>query len=145
VTYSGFQVFQDGSARLSVTFTGSPEVEASHSGKKAEYLLRKVAIPVRNNKNALLTRHFASVVTSIRFVADPAPTGTARGKKGRAKKKEGGTDTRLVVELREAVKPAHRLTRAADGSTLLVIDFPKPSTPPPPEPDPMPPTVRPSE
>jgi len=139
ITFSGFQVFEDGRSRLTVHMTGSAAVEASYAGKKAEYLLRGVRIPVRNNKNALLTRHFASVVTSVRFVADSPPKGRARGKK------TGSPDTRLIVEMREAVRPTHRMDKAADGSTLLVVDFPRPSTPPPPEPDPAPPTARPAE
>jgi hypothetical protein len=139
VTYSGFQVFPDGSSRLSVYLTGAPRVETSHSGKRAEFILRGVTIPVRNNKNPLLTSHFSSVVRSIRFAADGAP------KKGRGKKPPA-TDTHLIVELRESIQPAHRMTKTADGAPLLVVDFPKPTSPVPPEPDPAPPPpVRPAE
>jgi hypothetical protein len=135
VTFSGFEAFDDGSARLFVKLTREVPVEAKYEGKTVDYLLPGTRIPVRNNKNPLLTRHFGSAVVSARFVAEEAPG--KRGHKGHKKKTLG--DVHLVVELREALRPAHRIETQPDGSAVLVVDVPKPTTPPPPEPDEQPP------
>jgi hypothetical protein len=137
ITFSGFHVFQDGSSRLFVQLSQPTSIEAKVAGKKAEFLITGARVPIRNNKNPLLTRHFTALVVSARLV----PEGATRGK-GKAKAK---SDVRLVVEMREAGKPDHRVVRNPDGSATLVIDFPKPVTPPSPEPDEAPPAQKASD
>jgi hypothetical protein len=142
IDFTGFQVFEDGSSRLSVHLTGTPEVTEKVAGKRAEYVFHGVRIPVRNNKNPLVTRHFSSVVTAARFVVAKEKT---KAKARRGRDKDEALEVSLVVDLREAVKPAHRTAKGADGATLFVVDFPKPTQPVPVEPDETPPPKKPYE
>jgi OOP family OmpA-OmpF porin len=139
VTFSGFHVFPDGTSRIYVQLTSSVAVDANVTGKKAEYLLHGARIPIRNNKNPLSAEHFVAEVVNARLV----PTGQEA--KGRKKQKAKTSDVRLVVEMRDAAKPQHRLVRNADGTATLVVDFPKPTKPPAPPPDPVAPTKKTSD
>jgi hypothetical protein len=136
VTVSGFHAFDDGTSRITVELTSTVTVDANVTGRRAEYLLHGARIPIRNNKNPLLTEHFAAVVVSARLIPE------GEGKKGRKKHEPTRSDVRLVVEMREAAKPQHRLVRNADGTATLVVDFPKPTKPPAPPADPVPPVTK---
>ena len=108
VTFAGFHVFESGRSRIFVKLTGDVPVEAKHGGKKAAFVLRGASVGVRNNKNPLLTQHFASSVLSARLVpSDDAVT--------------------LSVVLRDSVTPSHRVARHQDGSVTVHFDFPAPS------------------
>lgn len=131
ITYTGFHVFDDGSSRIFVKLTAEVPVEARYSGKRVEYVFRGARIPIRNNKNPLLTEHFGASVVSARFVQD-------KKVKGRSKT----TDARFEIVLREAAKPTHKIERMPDGTAIFTVDLAKPSTPPPPAPDPVPPKPR---
>ncbi len=131
ITYAGFQMFDDGTSRVYVQLTEPVAVEETLKGATAEYRLVGATIPARNNENPLLAEHFAAEVRSARLL----PEGK---RKGRGKKKRGGS-ARLVVEMREAAHPEHRMIQNADGTATLVVDFPKPMKPVPPEPDSTPP------
>jgi len=146
--YSGFRVSSDGASRIIVTLSKPVTVTPKVSGKTAEYLLAGTYVPARNNKNALITRHFSTMVTSAKIVTEgtPAATKKKKKKKGKAAKQPAGpASVRVVVEMREAVNPSWRIARNADGTAALVIDFPRPTTPPPPEPDPVAPGATPPQ
>ncbi len=140
ITFTGFDEHPDGSSRLYVKLSHPVAVEPTLSGTHLEYVLVGTRIPIRNNKNPLITSHFGAQVVSARLVLEDHSTvkGKGRGRK-RAKTKVVAPlvadAARLVVETREVVKPLHKMIKNADGSAILVIDFAKPSRPPPPEPD----------
>lgn len=119
VTFSGFRMLDGGASRIEVELTQDAQVDETLRGKRAEYLIRGARIPVRNNRNPLVTRDFDSVVLVARLVPE-------RAKRG---KKKAAAGVRLVVSLREAVKPTHRVARKADGTATFVVEFPKPSKP----------------
>lgn len=129
ITYTGFHVFDDGSSRIFVKLSSEVPVEARYSGKRLEYVFRGARIPLRNNKNPLITEHFGAAVVSARFVQDS---------KGKGPKKKT-PDARFEIILREESKPPHKIERMPDGTAIFTVDIPKPSTPPPPAPDPVPP------
>jgi hypothetical protein len=123
VTFTGFRILKSGGSQVEVVFTSEPRVEESVSGKMATYLLVGVRVPVRNNLNPLITKDFDSVVDSARILSES-------GKKKRSKAKAKATlgpGVHLVVELREAAKPQHRVVRNADGTATLLVEFPKPA------------------
>jgi len=93
-------------------------------------VFRGARIPLRNNKNPLITEHFGAAVVSARFVQDS---------KGKGPKKKKTSDATFEIILREASKPPHKIERMPDGTAIFTVDIPKPSTPPPPAPDPVPP------
>lgn len=122
VTYSGFRVLGGGGSQVEVQLTAEARIEPSLHGKEAAYLIVGANVPVRNNQNPLVTREFDSVVLGARLV----PVGKAhRGKKKPKASAEEGV--RLVVQLREAVRPEHHLVKNANGTATLVVNFPKPS------------------
>jgi hypothetical protein len=138
VTFAGFHVFENGTSRLYVKLTRAVPVQPTLAGKRAEYLLVGAMIPIRNNKNPLITRHFVAEVVTAQLV----PEGEGKGRaKGRASGSRSG-DARLIVEMREAVTPEHRVVRNADGTAMLVVDFPKLKRPPAPEPEETGPTTK---
>jgi len=138
VTFTGFDEQSDGTSRLYVKLSKAVAVETVVSGKHLEYFLPGTTIPIRNNKNPLITRHFGVQVVSAQLVPEGA---TKEKRKTKKRTKAAGAPqplgVRLVVETREPVKPRHRMVKNQDGSATLVVDFPKPSKPPPPEPDPV--------
>ena len=136
VTFTGFDEQSDGTSRLYVKLSKAVAVETVVSGRHLEYFLPGTTIPIRNNKNPLITRHFGVQVVSAQLVPEGA-TKEKRKTKKRAKAKNApqALGVRLVVETREPVKPRHRMVKNQDGSAILIVDFPKPSKPPPPEPD----------
>ena len=140
VTFTGFHVADDGTSRLTVDLSAPVPVQANVSGSRAEYLLVGATIPLRNNKNPLLTKHFQSLVTSARLVPELEGKPEHRGK-GKHKQKVIGV--RVVVEMREDATPQHHLDKSPNGTATLVIDFPKPKKAPAPEPDEPPPPAAP--
>jgi hypothetical protein len=136
ITFTGFDEQPDGASRLYVKITRPVTVQESVSGTRAEYVMVGATIPIHNNENPLITRHFGGQVVSAQLVSD-RPEKPRRGKGAKAKPKPSTEPeaARLVVVTREPVKPTHRVVQNADGSAVLIVEFPKPSKPPPPEPD----------
>jgi hypothetical protein len=145
VTFTGFHVESDGTSRLTVELAGPVPVEATVNGTKAEYLLVGASIPLRNNKNPLITKHFASLVTSARLVPEYEGGAKPKGKRGKHKDKGKLVGVRVVVEMREPAKPEHRVHKGPGGTATLVVDFPKPKKAPEPEPDEQAPAPPPSK
>ena len=108
VTFTGFHVFADGSARIWVRLTRGVPVEERAAKGTVTYVLRGARVPGRNNKNPLLTSYFASSVMSARLI----PT---------------KHDTELVITLKEAVSPKHRVVERPDGTASVQVDLPAPA------------------
>jgi hypothetical protein len=107
VTFTGFHVFADGSSRIWVRLTRTVNVEEHATRGKVTFVLKGAVVPGRNNKNPLITRHFTSSVMSARLLATKH-------------------DAELVVNLKRAVIPKHRIVSRPDGTTSVQIDFPAP-------------------
>jgi hypothetical protein len=133
ITFTGFHVFEDGRSRIFVKLTNEVPVEARYSGRKVEYLFRGAKIPIRNNKNPLITEHFPASIVSARYAVD-------KDKKGKGRDKSA--DARLEIVLREESRPTHKVERQGDGTAIFTVDLPKPTTPPPPAPTPTPPSPK---
>jgi hypothetical protein len=103
ITFAGFVSHDDGSSTIFVELTSSVAVDFSQKERTATYTLRGANVPLRNNRRPLLTREFDSAVMSARLVPD---------KKAKT--------TRLVVELREAVTPTHKMVARGQGFALEV-------------------------
>jgi hypothetical protein len=107
VTFTGFHVFDDGSSRIWVRLTKAVTVEEHATRGKVTFVLKGAQVPGRNNKNPLITSHFSSSVMSARLLANKH-------------------DTELVINLKRAVIPKHRVVARPDGTTSVQIDFPAP-------------------
>jgi hypothetical protein len=107
VTFTGFHVFDDGSSRIWVRLTKAVNVEEHATRGKVTFVLKGAQVPGRNNKNPLITSHFSSSVMSARLLANKH-------------------DAELVVNLKRAVIPKHRVVARPDGTTSVQIDFPAP-------------------
>jgi len=70
VTFTGFDEASDGTSRLYVKLSRAVTVELNSSGTHLEYLLPGATIPISNNKNPLITRHFGVQVVSARLVVE---------------------------------------------------------------------------
>lgn len=153
VTFTGFDEQPDGTSRLYVKLSRAVDVEPVSSGTHLEYFLVGATIPIRNNKNPLITRHFGVQVMSARLVSEGPAKEKAKTRKRTKAKAPPQPDTgrlgvRLVIETREPVKPRSRMVKNQDGTAIFIVDFARPSKPPPPEPDviaPPPPAPKQSE
>lgn len=107
ITFTGFHVFKDGSSRIFLELTRSVSVQVKRAGTEVVYTLEDTRIPVRNNKNPLITKEFFSPVIKAVLASD-------------------GADAKLTVTLREAVPTQHRMVRHANGEATLHIDIAPP-------------------
>ena len=96
----------DGSSRLFVALTQTVQVEEHSARGVLTYVLKGAHVVLRNNENALVTVHFNTPVVRARLL--PA-----------------GNDLQFIVDLRAAVTPTWKVTPGKDGTSLLLVDFPK--------------------
>ncbi len=106
VTYTGFRVHDDGSASLRVEVTESVPVTKKQEGTVVTYTLKGARITIRNNRNPLLAKHFASNVLSATLVPEKDAVS-------------------LVVKLRKEAALTHRMVEQAGGAATLYVDVPK--------------------
>src|SRR5579859_2833280 len=104
-TFPGFRLLPGGGSRIYVELTKNVTVDEGKANGALVFKLRGAQVLSRNNKNALITTHFATPVARARLV--PA-----------------GLDLDLVIDLRKAVEPTHQVVAADNGSVRLEIDFP---------------------
>ncbi len=105
-TMPGFELLGDGGSRFFVQLTQQVPVESHKAKGKLTYVLKGAHVDRRNNLNPLVTVHFNTPVTRARLV--PA-----------------GKNLNFVLELRADVTPTYKVVPGKDGTSLLVIDFPK--------------------
>jgi OmpA-OmpF porin, OOP family len=101
ITFSGYRSLPDGRAVLFVEMTEPVAVEVSRSGQVIEYEMIGATVPLKNNKNPLLLRDFSASAVTAALVP---------GKKS----------VRLVITLRGAVSPSHRMVPRGKGAALEV-------------------------
>ena len=104
-TFPGFRLLPSGGSRIYVELTKNVNVDEKKTNGALVYTLRGAQVLSRNNKNALITTHFATPVARARLI--PA-----------------GVDLDLVIDLRKAVDATHQIVAADNGTVRLEIDFP---------------------
>jgi len=106
ITFSGFRLLPGGRSLIFVEMTDPAVVEVSRAGQVVEYKLLGATVPLRNNRNPLLLRDFNSSATSALLVREPLKK-----------------SVRLVITLRSAVTPTHRMV-ARGKSSVLEVELP---------------------
>ena len=101
VTFSGYQSLPGDRGIVFVELTQPVAVEVSRKGQVIEYKLLGASVPLRNNKNPLLLRDFASSAMTAQLVPDKK-------------------SVRLVITLRDSVTPSHRMVARGKGAALEV-------------------------
>ena len=96
----------NGESQLVLRMTKPVDVQIRRAGGGVVFFLPGVRVGTRNNTNPLITTHFNTPLSMARLVAA----------------KQGAE---LVVELREAVQPRHKVTRGPYGTMELEIILPR--------------------
>ena len=104
ITFMGYRALPGGRGTLFVELSETAVVEVARSGQIVEYRMLGARVPLRNNRHPLLLRDFES--SALTAVLVP-------GKKA----------VSLVITLRGAVSPTHRML-ARDKGAMLEIDLP---------------------
>ena len=112
VTFAGYRTLPGGRSIVYIELTGPIAVDVTKSQGKITYTLHDTQVPMKNNRNPLLTSDFPSSIVSATLIAD---------KKAKA--------ARLVLELRDDFEPRHRLVKR-NGGVALEVDLPAPSPAP---------------
>jgi hypothetical protein len=104
-TFPGFRLLPDGKSRIYVELTKAVVVDERRAAGVLVYVIHDARVPVRNNRNALITTHF------------PTPV-------GRARLLSAGRDVELLIDLRQAASATHKVVAAENGGARLEVDFP---------------------
>jgi hypothetical protein len=104
ITFMGYRTLPGGRGTLFVELSETPVVEVSKSAQIVEYKMLGARVPLKNNRHPLLLRDFES--SALTAVLVP-------GKKA----------VSLVVTLRGAVSPTHRMLARGKGA-VLEVDLP---------------------
>jgi hypothetical protein len=104
-TFPGFRLLPGGGSRIYVEITKNVGVEERRVNGAIVYTLRGAQVLSRNNKNPLITTHFATPVARARLVPS-------------------GTDVDLVIDLRKAAPATHQVVAGDNATARLEIDFP---------------------
>lgn len=105
-SFPGFVAPEGGGSRLSVRLSASVPVEEHAAAGSVTYVLKGARIAHWNDTNTLVTVHFNTPVMAARLVPK-------------------GGDLHLVVALRAASTPTHKMTPGAGGAVTFEVDFPK--------------------
>jgi hypothetical protein len=110
-TFPGFRLLPDGRSRIYVELTKAVSVDEQRADGKIVYVIHDARVPVRNNRNSLITTHFATPV-------------------GRARLLAAGGDVELIIDLRQAASASQKIVAGDDGGVRLEVDFPAGDYPP---------------
>lgn len=110
-TFPGFRLLPDGRSRIYVELTRSVSVDERRAEGMLIYVIRDARVPVRNNRNALITTHFATPV-------------------GRARLLKAGRDVELIIDLRKNASATQKVVAGENGGARLEVDFPAGDYPP---------------
>jgi hypothetical protein len=105
LTYSGFHSFDDGTSLLFVELSGPVTIDETQGRGVVSYTLENTRVPVRNNRNPLVTGDFATTLKRATFTQ---------------KKKS----VELSLLLKADVQPTHQLVQRG-GVTVLEIRLPR--------------------
>jgi hypothetical protein len=101
VTFIGYRRLAADTDQVYVELTESAEVETTRTGRTLEFTIHDAKVTRKNNKNPLIASQFDSIVESARLV-------------------QAGKSVRLVIRLRAAAEPQHRVVPRSGGATLEV-------------------------
>lgn len=110
-TFPGFRLLPDGRSRIYVELTKAVSVDEQRTNGKLVYIIHDARVPVRNNRNSLITTHFATPV-------------------GRARLLTAGGDVELIIDLRQAASASQKIVAGDNGGVRLEVDFPAGDYPP---------------
>ena len=110
-TFPGFRLLPDGKSRIYVELTRSVNVAERQAEGMLVYVLRDARVPVRNNRNALITTHFPTPVARARLLG-------------------AGADVELLIDLRKSVSATYKVVPGENGGARLEVDFPAGDYPP---------------
>jgi hypothetical protein len=110
-TFPGFRLLPDGRSRIYVELTRSVSVDERRAEGMLIFVIHDARVPVRNNRNALITTHFATPV-------------------GRARLLKAGSDVELLIDLRKSVSATQKVVAGENGGARLEVDFPAGDYPP---------------
>jgi hypothetical protein len=110
-TFPGFRLLPDGRSRIYVELTKAVSVDEQRAEGKLVYVIHDARVPVRNNRNSLITTHFATPV-------------------GRARLLTAGGDVELIIDLRQAASASQKIVAGDNGGVRLEVDFPAGNYPP---------------
>jgi hypothetical protein len=105
-TLPGFEMLAEGGSRLFVELSQTVQVDERKARGSLTYVLHGAHVTVHNNTNPLVTVHFNTPVASARLV-------------------QSGHDLLFIVSLRADASPTWKMNPGKEGSTVLVVDFPK--------------------
>jgi len=105
-TYPGFRMLKDGRSEVWVQISKKVTVTPSIAAGHATFVLSGVDVGIHNNTNPLVTEYFDTPLA-------------------RARLKRDGNGAQLVLELREAVSPTHRVVDGPAGTMILYVGLPK--------------------
>lgn len=105
-TYPGFRMLKDGRSEVWVQISKKVSVTPSVAAGHATFVLTGVDVGIHNNTNPLVTEYFDTPLARARL-----------------KRMDGGAQ--LVLELREAVSPTHRIVDGPAGTMILYVELPK--------------------
>jgi len=100
-TMVGFRKTGEGTALVYVQLSAPVQVRSKDEGKTLTFTMKGVSVPKKNNRNPLVTSHFASFVDRIRLVPS-------------------GKDTDLVIELKMQARASVQVVRLGEGAVLEV-------------------------
>lgn len=106
VTAPGFRMIEEGKSRVFLEVSHKVDVTERRAEGRVIYQLKGAVIPLRNSRLPLPTGFFSTPVGRIELVRQ-------------------GDSAELVIELREAATPEHRVIETPRGIALQV-DFPPP-------------------
>ena len=110
-TFPGFRLLPDGSSRIYVELTRQVAVDERSADGKLIFVIHNARVPARNNRNALITTHFATPV-------------------GRARLLSSGADVQLIIDLRKHANATQKIVAGENGGSRLEVDFPAGDYPP---------------
>jgi len=110
-TFPGFRLLPDGSSRIYVELTRQVAVDERRGDGTLIYVIHDARVLARNNRNALITTHFATPV-------------------GRARLLSSGADVQLIIDLRKNASATQKIVAAENGGARLEVDFPAGDYPP---------------
>ncbi len=100
-----FQRFEDGTSRVSVEMDRKTDIEERKANGRIVFRIKSVGVMDRVNYLPLVTSYFKTQVERVQLVDE-------------------GSDTDLVIEVREASPFTHKIVETPRG-IVLQVDFPK--------------------
>ncbi len=105
-TLPGFRMLDGGESRVYVELSGHIDVVPRIQSTTLVFTLKGARVSCGNNRNPLLTSHFATPVARVQLVPH-------------------GADVDLIIDLRTPAAPTHRLVDIpATGGVRVEVDFP---------------------